>query len=120
MIRFMGKLQGYQRKILVAGEMLELGSEGPEMHRNCGREAAKAGIETIIAVQGQASEILEGGVDAGMDRSRLKFARDAVEAGDLLAGMVKKGDAVLIKGSRGVKLEQTLNALRAAFPSMES
>jgi UDP-N-acetylmuramoyl-tripeptide--D-alanyl-D-alanine ligase len=120
MIRFMGKLQGYQRKILVAGEMLELGPEGPEMHRNCGREAAKAGIETIIAVQGQASEILEGGVDAGMDRSRVKFARDAVEAGDLLAGMVKKGDAVLIKGSRGVKLEQTLNTLRAAFPSMES
>jgi len=104
----------------VAGEMLELGPEGPEMHRNCGREAVKAGIETIIAVQGQASEILEGGADAGMDRSRLNFARDAVEAGDLLAGMVKKGDAVLIKGSRGVKLEQTLNALRAAFPSMES
>ncbi len=119
MIRFMGKLQGYQRKILVAGEMLELGPEGSEMHRNCGREAAKAGIETIIAVQGQAAEILEGAVETGMDRARLKFARDAVEAGDLLAGMVKKGDAVLIKGSRGVKLEKALNTLRAAFPGME-
>jgi len=116
MIRFMGKLQGYQRKILVAGEMLELGPEGSEMHRNCGREAAKAGIETIIAVQGQSAEILEGAVETGMDRARLKFARDAVEAGDLLAGLVKKGDAVLIKGSRGVKLEQALNTLRAAFP----
>src|SRR5215475_4059879 len=119
MIRFMGKLQGYQRKILVAGEMLELGPEGPEMHHNCGREAAKAGIETIIAVQGQAAEILEGAVETGMDRARLKFARDAVEAGDLLAGLVKKGDAVLIKGSRGVKLEKALNTLRAAFPGME-
>jgi UDP-N-acetylmuramoyl-tripeptide--D-alanyl-D-alanine ligase len=119
MIRFMGKLQGYQRKILVAGEMLELGPEGPEMHRNCGREAAKAGIDTIIAVQSQAAEILEGAVETGMDRGRLKFARDAVEAGDLLAGMVKKGDAVLIKGSRGVKLEKALDTLRAAFPSME-
>jgi len=119
MIRFMGKLQGYQRKILVAGEMLELGPEGPEMHRNCGREAAKAGIETIIAVQGQAAEILEGAVETGMDRARLKFARDAVEAGDLLARLVKKGDAVLIKGSRGVKLEHALNTLRAAFPGTE-
>jgi UDP-N-acetylmuramoyl-tripeptide--D-alanyl-D-alanine ligase len=119
MIRFMGRLQGYQRKILVAGEMRELGHEGPEMHRHCGREAAKAGIETIIAVQDQAAEILEGAVETGMDRARLKFARDAVEAGDLLAGMVKKGDAVLIKGSRGVKLEKALNTLRAAFPGME-
>jgi UDP-N-acetylmuramoyl-tripeptide--D-alanyl-D-alanine ligase len=119
MIRFMGKLQGYQRKILVAGEMLELGPEGLEMHRNCGREAAKAGFETIIAVQGQAAEILEGAFEAGMDRSRLKFGRDAVETGDILARTVRKGDVVLIKGSRGVKLEQALNTLRAAFSSME-
>src|SRR5215471_15786834 len=119
MIRFMGKLQGHQRKILVAGEMLELGPDGPEMHRECGREAAKAGLASIFAVQGQATEILEGALAAGMDRSRLKFARDAVQAGDLLARMVKKGDVVLIKGSRGVKLEQVLNTLRAAFSSME-
>jgi UDP-N-acetylmuramoyl-tripeptide--D-alanyl-D-alanine ligase len=119
MIRFVGRLQGYQRKILVAGEMLELGPEGPELHRECGREAAKASLASIIAVQGQATEILEGALTAGMDRSRLKFARDAVQAGDLLARMVKKGDVVLIKGSRGVKLEQVLNTLRAAFSSME-
>ena len=119
MIRFMGKLQGFQRKILVAGEMLELGPEGSEMHRNCGREAAKAGFETIIAVQGQAAEILEGAFEAGMNRSRLKFGRDAVETGDILARTVRKGDVVLIKGSRGVKLEQALNTLRAAFSSME-
>jgi UDP-N-acetylmuramoyl-tripeptide--D-alanyl-D-alanine ligase len=119
MIRFVGRLQGYQRKILVAGEMLELGPEGPELHRECGREAAKAGLASVIAVQGQATEILEGALEAGMDRWRLKFARDAVQAGDLLARMVKKGDVVLIKGSRGVKLEQVLNTLRAAFSSME-
>ena len=119
MIRFMGKLQGFQRKILVAGEMLELGPEGSEMHRNCGREAAKAGFETIIAVQGQAAEILEGAFEAGMNRSRLKFGRDAVETGDILARTVRKGDVVLIKGSRGVKLEQALNTLRATFSSME-
>jgi UDP-N-acetylmuramoyl-tripeptide--D-alanyl-D-alanine ligase len=120
MIRFMGELQGYQRKILVAGEMLELGPEGAEMHRDCGREAAKAGFETIIAVQGQAAEILEGAFEAGMDRSRLKFGRDAVETGDILTRTVRNGDVVLIKGSRGVKLEQALNTLRAAFSSMDA
>ena len=119
MIRFLGRLQGYQRKILVAGEMLELGPEGAELHRNCGREAARAGLGMIIGVQGQAKEILEGALDSGMDRSRLKFVGDALQAGDLLARTVKEGDVVLIKASRGVKLEQTLNTLRAAFASME-
>src|SRR5256712_11845019 len=75
MIRFLGKLQGYQRKILVAGEMLELGPEGAELHRGCGREAARAGIELIVGVQGQATEILEGALDAGVDRSRFEDVR---------------------------------------------
>jgi len=119
MIRFFGRLKGHQRKILVAGEMLELGPEGPELHRNCGREAARAGLELIVGVQGQAKEILQGALDGGMDRSRLKFVRDALQAGDLLARTLKKGDVVLIKASRGVKLEQALHTLRAAFSSME-
>ena len=119
MIRFIGRLHGYQRKILVAGEMLELGPEGLELHRNCGREAARAGLELIVAVQGQAKEILEGALESGVDRSRLKFVRDALQAGDLLARTLKKGDVVLIKGSRGVKLEQAINTVRAAFSSME-
>jgi UDP-N-acetylmuramoyl-tripeptide--D-alanyl-D-alanine ligase len=119
MIRFIGRLQGFERKILVAGEMLELGPEGLELHRGCGREAARAGLTLVMGVQGQSKEILEGALEAGMDRARLKFARDAVQAGDLLARTVRKGDIVLIKGSRGVKLEQAINTLRAAFSSME-
>jgi UDP-N-acetylmuramoyl-tripeptide--D-alanyl-D-alanine ligase len=119
MIRFLGRLQGFQRKILVAGEMRELGPEGAELHRNCGHEAARAGLELIIGVQGLAKEILGGALDAGIDRSRLKFAPDAVEAGNLLVRTVKKGDVILIKGSRGVKLDQALNTLRSTFASLE-
>jgi UDP-N-acetylmuramoyl-tripeptide--D-alanyl-D-alanine ligase len=119
MIRFLGKLEGFRRKIVVAGEMLELGPEAAELHRGCGREAAKAGLEMLIGVQGEAREILDGAVDAGMERSRVQFARDALQAGDILARTLQQGDVVLIKGSRGVKLEQTLNTLRAAFGSME-
>ena len=73
----------------------------------------------ILAVQGKATDILEGALEAGMERPRLKFMRDAVQAGDLLARTLKKGDIVLVKGSRGVRLEQTINTLRAAFSSME-
>jgi UDP-N-acetylmuramoyl-tripeptide--D-alanyl-D-alanine ligase len=119
MIRFMTRLQGFQRKILVAGEMLELGPEGAALHRDCGREAARAGLSLVVAVQGQAKEILEGAREAKMDLARLKFVRDAVQAGDVLARTVKQGDVVLVKGSRGVRLEQAINTLRAAFSSME-
>ena len=119
MIRFLGKLPDVQRKIVVAGEMLELGPEGIEFHRGCGREAARISPETIIAVQGTAREILVGAREGGMDAGRLKFVPDAVQAGELLARTVKKGDVILLKGSRGVKLEQALNTLRAAFSSME-
>jgi UDP-N-acetylmuramoyl-tripeptide--D-alanyl-D-alanine ligase len=70
-------------------------------------------------VQGQATEILEGALEAGMPRPRLRFVRDAVQAGEILARTAQKGDVILIKGSRGVKLEQALNTLRATFGSME-
>ena len=120
MIRFLARLEGYQRKILVAGEMLELGPEGAELHRNCGREAARAGLDLIVGVQGLALQILEGAVEAGMDRSRLKFVATALEAGDLLAGTVKKDDVLLVKGSRGVRLDQSINTLKANFSTMET
>ena len=72
-----------------------------------------------MCIRDRAKEILEGAAETGMDRSRLKFVADAVEAGELLARTVRKGDVVLLKGSRGVKLEQAINTLRAQFASME-
>jgi UDP-N-acetylmuramoyl-tripeptide--D-alanyl-D-alanine ligase len=119
MIRFLGRLQGYSRKIVVAGEMLELGPESGELHRACGREASKMGVDLLVAVQGEARSLLDGARESGVEDERLRFAEDAGQAGELLARTVKSGDVVLIKGSRGVKLEQVLNTLRAAFPSME-
>jgi UDP-N-acetylmuramoyl-tripeptide--D-alanyl-D-alanine ligase len=120
MIRFLGKLEGYKRKILVAGEMLELGPSGAELHRACGREAAGNGVALIVGVQGEARSVLEGAREAGVENERLKFASDSAEAGELLARTVRSGDVVLIKGSRGVKLEQVLNALRQTFSSVEA
>jgi UDP-N-acetylmuramoyl-tripeptide--D-alanyl-D-alanine ligase len=119
MIRFLGKIHGYQRKIIVAGEMLELGPEGPGMHRACGREAVKSGAGMIFGVQGLAKEILEGAREAGAEEGRLIFVPDAVQAGEVLARTIRKGDVVLLKGSRGVRLEQALNTLRASFSSLE-
>ncbi|HET9216595.1 MAG TPA: UDP-N-acetylmuramoyl-tripeptide--D-alanyl-D-alanine ligase [Terriglobia bacterium] len=120
MIRFLGKLEGYKRKIVVAGEMLELGPTSAELHRSCGVEAARAGTALIVGVQGEARSVLEGAREAGVEDERLKFAANAAEAGVLLARFLQSGDVVLIKGSRGVKLEQVLSALRQSFSSVEA
>jgi len=119
MIRFLGRLQEYSRKIIVAGEMLELGPESGELHRACGKEAAKIDAAQIVGVQGEARSLLDGAREAGVQEDRLQFVPDAVQAAEFLARTVKSGDVVLIKGSRGVKLEQALNLLRATFSSME-
>jgi UDP-N-acetylmuramoyl-tripeptide--D-alanyl-D-alanine ligase len=120
MIRFIGKLQGFSRKIIVAGEMLELGMESAELHQACGREAAVAGADIVIGVKGMASEILAGARAAGIPDEKLKFIADASEAGEFLAQTSRSGDVILIIGSRGVKLEKAMNALRARFTSLES
>ncbi|HET9131408.1 MAG TPA: cyanophycin synthetase, partial [Terriglobia bacterium] len=120
MIRFIGRLQGFARKIVVAGEMLELGTESAELHRSCGREAADAAADLVIGVQGMANEILIGARAAGLPEEKLKFMADATEAGDFLARIARSGDVILIKGSRAVKLEKAMNALRARFESLES
>jgi UDP-N-acetylmuramoyl-tripeptide--D-alanyl-D-alanine ligase len=115
MIRFLGRLPGYSRKIVVAGEMLELGPASAELHRECGKEAAEAGAALIFGVQGEARSILEGARAAGVSQDRLKFAVDSTEAGKMLSEVARSGDVILIKGSRGVKLEHVLNALQSSF-----
>ena len=120
MIRFIGKVPGFRRKIVMAGEMLELGKESAELHQACGREAARAGVNFIIGVQGMAGDVLQGARAAGMREDQLKYVPDAAEAGELLAGMVRSGDVILIKGSRGVKLEQALQTVRSRFAALEN
>jgi UDP-N-acetylmuramoyl-tripeptide--D-alanyl-D-alanine ligase len=120
MIRFMGRVPGFSRKIVVAGEMLELGRESAELHKGCGAEAARAGMDLVVGVQGMAREILNGARAGGIPEDRLMFQLDSSTAGEFLARTVKPGDAVLIKGSRGVKLERVLDALQAHLGSRES
>jgi UDP-N-acetylmuramoyl-tripeptide--D-alanyl-D-alanine ligase len=120
MIRIAGKLSGFERRILVAGEMLELGEDSRRLHRACGREAVHAGMDRIIAVRGDAEALLEGAEEAGADPVGLLLTQDAAEAGDRLAQIVCVGDLVLMKGSRGVHLEQVIEILNQRFEVLES
>ncbi|HEV2274941.1 MAG TPA: UDP-N-acetylmuramoyl-tripeptide--D-alanyl-D-alanine ligase [Acidobacteriaceae bacterium] len=94
-----------KRRILVAGEMLELGAQAPRLHRECGEAAAEAGIELVVGVRGNAQFLVEGARQAG---ALAMFVSSAEEAGEWLKAELKEGDAALLKASRGVGLERAL------------
>jgi UDP-N-acetylmuramoyl-tripeptide--D-alanyl-D-alanine ligase len=97
-----------QRRILVAGEMLELGSEAEALHAACGKAAAQAGIDFVLGVRGKAAYVVEAARAAGADAL---FVETPEHAGQWLRQNLAPGDAVLLKASRGVQLERALDAL---------
>ncbi len=97
-----------KRRILVAGEMLELGPEGAALHRECGVAAARLGIDVVIGVRGLASEIV---ATAKADGIEAEFMETPQLAGEWLRQNLRPGDVAMLKASRGVKLEQALAAL---------
>ena len=116
MIDLLTKTGKYQRRILAAGEMLELGPDSPRLHREAGRYAASQRLDCVVAVQGSAVQIVEGAVGAGMPASQAHFFADSSAAAEFFVGFVRPGDLVLVKGSRGVKMERIVEALRAKYP----
>ena len=101
------------RRILVAGEMLELGSEAPMLHAECGRAAALAGIDLIVGVRGLAQELAGAAAEIGAEAM---YFDTPEEAGAWMRGHLRAGDLVLLKGSRGVRLERALETLREPQP----
>lgn len=93
------------RRIVVAGEMLELGPTGADLHRRSGEHMALRKINLLLGVRGLAKEMVEAAQAAGM---RAEFVASAEEAGQWLAKETRPGDVVLLKASRGVKLEKAL------------
>jgi UDP-N-acetylmuramoyl-tripeptide--D-alanyl-D-alanine ligase len=97
-----------ERHIVVAGEMLELGETSAELHAACGLRMAELGVDTVIGVRGLANTLVDAAEKAG---SLATFVDTPEEAGAWLAANLLKGDAVLLKASRGVRLERALSAL---------
>ncbi len=99
------------RRLVIAGEMLELGSSSPELHRAAGRKCASSAVDWLLAVQGTAEMMVEGAVEAGLPRERTRFFKEAAEAGRFGRSIVQREDVVLVKGSRGVHLERAVEEL---------
>jgi UDP-N-acetylmuramoyl-tripeptide--D-alanyl-D-alanine ligase len=101
-----------RRRIVVAGEMLELGPAGEDLHRQAGRHMAEKKIDALVGVRGLAKAMVDAAGQAGVEAH---FVATPEEAGNWLAREARDGDVVLLKASRGVKLEKALETWKAAL-----
>jgi UDP-N-acetylmuramoyl-tripeptide--D-alanyl-D-alanine ligase len=97
-----------RRRVAALGEMLELGPSTEPLHRDIGRYVAAQGIDVLVGIRGAARFMVEEAVRAGLSEGAAYFFEDPGQAGEFLSGMLREGDAVLFKGSRGVKVERAL------------
>jgi len=98
-----------ERRIVVAGEMLELGPNSKQLHRECGEFMGKRGIDVVVGVRGDAASIVDSAKDSGVEAI---FVSTPEEAGEWLRKNLRSGDAALLKASRGVRLEKALEILQ--------
>ena len=102
--------RGYRRMVAVLGDMLELGPREAEFHQDAGRTAARLGFQVLITA-GRLGRILgQAAREEGLPE--VHEAEDSLQAARIAGELVREGDLVLVKGSRGVKMEVVVNALR--------
>ena len=116
MIRTLAARPAEGRRILIAGEMLELGQHAEELHTACGKAAADAGINMVVGVHGNARHLAAAACSGG---AACVFLPDAEAAGHWLAENLRPGDVVLVKGSRGVHLERAIDKAKEELASTE-
>jgi UDP-N-acetylmuramoyl-tripeptide--D-alanyl-D-alanine ligase len=100
-----------RERIAVLGDMFELGPESGLMHRDVGQFLATLGLSRLIACGALSRDIAEGARRGGMAGSQIEEVVDAAAAADHLKRIIRQGDVVLVKASRGMKMEQVVQVL---------
>jgi UDP-N-acetylmuramoyl-tripeptide--D-alanyl-D-alanine ligase len=102
-----------RKRIAVLGEMLELGDAADKLHRRIGRYAAEHGVDVLVGVHGSARAMVEEAREAGLRNGTAMFFEDPADAGEFAREAAREGDAILFKGSRGVRVERALERFLA-------
>lgn len=101
------------RRIVVLGDMLELGNYSEDGHRLVGEKVAKIGVDEIILVGERARDIGRGAIDNKFNKELIFHFTNPEDAGLFLQDRISENDVVLIKGSQGVRLEKTVKEIMA-------
>ncbi len=113
MLETLAAWPGARRRIVVAGEMLELGPTSPDLHRRAGRKCAECHVDWLLAVQGDARYFITGALEAGLAEQHCQFFATPEEAADSCRKLLEPGDVVRVKGSRAVHLEKVTELLKS-------
>lgn len=112
-LRTIARARRHARRVALLGEMLELGAHAVPLHEACGRAAAESGVARLVSVGGPPAERLAAAArEAGMPADAVRHAATAAEAAEMAAGLLEPGDLVLVKGSRGVRMDIVADRVR--------
>lgn len=109
-LELMAQAETGGRRIAVIGDMLELGEQELQFHRDAGKAIPKS-IDMVLGVGKRSPSLLEGAREAGFRDEQLRHFASAQEAGAFLKDEIRAGDLVLLKGSRGVGLDKAVAML---------
>jgi UDP-N-acetylmuramoyl-tripeptide--D-alanyl-D-alanine ligase len=111
-VRFLSGLHGRGRRVMVLGDMLELGASSPELHHAVGREIAGSAIDLLVLVGEQVKATAAGALEAGMPSKRVVHVPSAEQAASEIDELLRQGDIVLLKASRRIGLDRVVDHLR--------
>jgi len=109
----LAQIAGPRRRVVVLGDMKELGDASADLHREMGRAAARSGVALVLAVGPEAKALAEGAQEV-LGPAAVIHLPDGAAAAAAVGDLLRPGDAVLVKGSRAMGLETVVDALRAA------
>lgn len=101
-----------KRKIAVLGDMLELGEKEVEFHIRAGRQAAESGWDVLVTVGSLSQHMIEGALSSGLKKDQTYSFKDSEEAAKEIWSLIKEGDCILVKGSRGIQTEKIVEKLK--------
>ena len=114
-VDFLLAMDSSRKKALVIGDMLELGEYSDKLHAEVGSyigRNAKGSLSTLITVGEKSINIAKSAIESGIDEDKVIICKTNSEAVSQLISMFDEIDMVLIKGSRGMKMEEIVNQIK--------
>ena len=110
-LKILNQIDRDRRKIAILGDMLEMGNWAEEAHTLVGKYVVDNQVEILVTVGKDSVKIADGAAMAGMNKENIHSFKNNDEVKAFLDSIIKKGDIVLVKGSRGMKLETVVEYL---------